>query len=64
MLVLLFILNHKEEMLSICVYYCVINLEENKRCEEKLIIKGIRDAGSIADFRILFEVLKFKNLEI
>ena len=26
--------------------------------------KGIRDAGSTADFRILFKVLKFKNLEI
>ena len=26
--------------------------------------KGIRDAGSTADFRILFEILKFKNLEI
>ena len=27
-------------------------------------IKGIRDAGSTADFRILFEVLKFGNLKI
>ena len=27
-------------------------------------IKGIRDAGSTADFRILFEILKFKNLKI
>ena len=26
-------------------------------------IKGIRDAGSIADFRILFEILKFRNLK-
>ena len=26
--------------------------------------KGIRDAGSTADFRILFEILKFKNLKI
>ena len=26
-------------------------------------IKGIRDAGSTADFRILFEILKFKNLK-
>ena len=25
-------------------------------------IKGIRDAGSTADFRILFEILKFNNL--
>ena len=31
---------------------------------EIVTIKGIRDAGSTADFRILFEVLKFKNLEI
>ena len=27
-------------------------------------IKGIRDAGSTADFRICFEILKFKNLKI
>ena len=27
-------------------------------------IKGIRDAGSTAEFRILFEILKFKNLKI
>ena len=27
-------------------------------------IKCIRDAGSTADFRILFEILKLKNLEI
>ena len=26
--------------------------------------KGIRDAGSTADLRILFEILKLKNLEI
>ena len=26
--------------------------------------KGIRDAGSTAEFKILFEILKFKNLEI
>ena len=26
--------------------------------------KGIRDAGSTADFKILFEILKFKNFEI
>ena len=26
--------------------------------------KGIRDAGSTADFRILFEILKSKNLKI
>ena len=26
--------------------------------------KGIRDAGSTADFRILFEILKFENLKI
>ena len=26
--------------------------------------KGIRDAGSTADFRILFEILKFKHLKI
>ena len=25
--------------------------------------KGIRDAGSTADFRILFEILKFENWE-
>ena len=31
---------------------------------EIVTIKGIRDAGSTADFRILFEVLKFENLEI
>ena len=30
----------------------------------KVCNKGIRDAGSTADFRILFEVFKFKNLEI
>ena len=29
-----------------------------------MVIKGIRDAGSTADFRIRFEMLKFKNLEI
>ena len=27
-------------------------------------IKGIRDAGSTADFRILFKILKFENLKI
>ena len=27
------------------------------------VIKGIRDAGSTADFRIRFEILKFENLE-
>ena len=35
-------------------------------CHEVLVsltIKGIRDAGSTADFRILFEILKFKNLK-
>ena len=26
-------------------------------------IKGIRDAGSTADFRILFEISKFENLK-
>ena len=26
--------------------------------------KGIRDAGSTADFRILFEILELKKLEI
>ena len=26
--------------------------------------KGIRDAGSTADYEILFEILKFKKLEI
>jgi len=26
-------------------------------------IKGIRDAGSTADFRILFEILKLENLK-
>ena len=26
--------------------------------------KGIRDTGSTADFRILFEILKSKNLKI
>ena len=31
---------------------------------EIVTIKGFRDAGSTADFRILFEVLKFKKLEI
>ena len=29
-----------------------------------ITIKGIRDGGSTADFRILFEILKFKNFEI
>ena len=28
-----------------------------------MIIKGIRDAGSTADFRILFEILKFETLK-
>ena len=29
----------------------------------KINNKGIRDAGSTADFRILFEIWKLKNLE-
>ena len=33
-------------------------------CEIERNIKGIRDAGSTPDFRILFEILKSKNLKI
>ena len=46
-----------------------ISIEPNslQQCHESIdidIIKGIRDAGSTAEFRILFEILKFRNLKI
>ena len=54
------------KMHLLCFKGCVTCKPELYACGLKLLqkIKGIRDAGSTADFRILFEVSKFKNLEI
>ena len=41
-----------------------ISFKSGKHQVASLPIKGIRDAGSTADFRILFENLKLKKLKI
>ena len=57
-----FSLTDKEELFDVIMEFeNLVNFEFYVKFHQ---IKGIRDAGSTADFRILFEVLKFKNLEI
>ena len=42
-----------------------LNIAKQRKVQMCLkTIKGIRDAASTADFRIRFEILKFKNLKI